>query len=155
MNVAVSVVIFLAVIAFLVYISINKNSVMDTNTNVQSNEEDTQAVAGVKTTIIKEGSGEAAKPGDVLSMNYTGKLVDGTVFDSNVDPKFNHPEPFVFVLGAGQVIQGWETGILGMKVGEKRILEISPEMGYGERSIGSIPANSTLVFEVELLEIKK
>ena len=86
-------------------------------------------------------------------MNYTGKLSDGTVFDSNVDPKFNHVEPFTFNLSAGQVIKGWDTGIVGMKVGEKRVLEIEPAYAYGEQGIGPIPPNATLIFEVELLAI--
>ncbi len=98
---------------------------------------------------------QVAKVGDVVSMNYTGKLDDGTVFDSNVDPKFNHIEPFSFTLGAGQVIAGWDKGIVGMKVGEKKLLKISPEDAYGTSGIpGVIPPNATLNFDVELLQIK-
>jgi len=97
---------------------------------------------------------KVAKNGDTLIMNYTGRLTDGTVFDSNVDPKFGHVEPFEFVLGAGQVIQGWDEGLLGMKVGEKKTLTIPPEKAYGNHAIGSIPANSTLIFDVELVGIK-
>lgn len=98
---------------------------------------------------------KVAQNGDVLNMNYTGKLEDGTTFDSNVDPKFNHVEPFEFTLGAGQVIKGWDEGLLGMKVGEKKTLNISPEKAYGPNGIpGVIPPNSTLIFDVELLEIK-
>lgn len=96
-----------------------------------------------------------AKNGDVLVMNYTGSLQDGTVFDSNVDPKFNHVQPFEFKLGAGMVIAGWDEGLVGMKVGEKKTLNIAPEKAYGENGIpGVIPPNSTLVFEVELVNIK-
>jgi FKBP-type peptidyl-prolyl cis-trans isomerase len=95
-----------------------------------------------------------SKNGDVLVMNYTGRLVDGTVFDSNVDPKFGHVTPFEFTLGAGQVIQGWDEGLVGMKIGEKKTLTISPEKGYGDRAIGKIPVNSTLIFDVELVAIK-
>lgn len=98
-------------------------------------------------------SGQVSKNGDTLVMNYTGRLENGTVFDSNVDPKFNHVEPFVFTLGSGQVIAGWDEGLLGMKVGEKKTLTISPEKGYGNRAIGSIPANSTLIFDVEVVAI--
>lgn len=100
----------------------------------------------------KEGS--SAKAGDVLTMNYTGRLVDGTVFDSNVDPKFGHVEPFKFVLGSGQVIAGWDEGLVGMKVGDKKTLTIPPEKGYGSRAVGPIPANSTLIFDVELVGIE-
>lgn len=96
-----------------------------------------------------------AKTGDTVSMNYTGRLADGTVFDSNVDPKFGHVKPFEFTLGAGQVIAGWDKGIVGMKVGEKKTLVIPPEDGYGAKDYGPIPANSTLTFDVELLAIKK
>ena len=77
-----------------------------------------------------------------------------TVFDSNIDPKFGHVQPFEFTLGAGQVIPGWDKGIVGMKVGEKKELVISPEEGYGPSGIpGLIPPNATLYFDVELLAI--
>lgn len=105
--------------------------------------------------LNKKPMEKVSKVGDVLSMNYTGSLLDGTVFDSNVDPKFNHVQPLKFKLGAGQVIQGWDEGLVGMKVGEKRTLTIPPEKGYGSVGIGNvIPPNATLIFEVELLEIK-
>jgi len=98
---------------------------------------------------------QIAKNGDTLSMNYTGRLTNGTVFDSNVDPKFGHVTPFEFVLGAGQVIKGWDEGLVGMKVGEKKTLTIPPEKGYGATGAGSaIPPNATLIFDVELLGIK-
>lgn len=98
---------------------------------------------------------EAAKSGDRVSMNYTGRLEDGTVFDSNVDPRFGHVEPFTFTLGAGQVISGWDKGIVGMKVGEKKTLALPPEEAYGASGVpGVIPPNATLIFDVELLEIK-
>lgn len=95
-----------------------------------------------------------SKAGDTLVMNYTGRLTNGTVFDSNVDPKFNHVTPFEFTLGAGQVIAGWDEGLVGMKIGDKKTLTIPPEKGYGSRATGSIPANSTLIFDVELVGIK-
>jgi len=88
-------------------------------------------------------------------MNYTGRLQDGTVFDSNVDPKFNHVEPFEFTLGAGQVISGWDKGIVGMKIGEKKTLTIPPEDAYGPSGRPGIPPNSTLIFDVELVAINK
>lgn len=98
---------------------------------------------------------QVAKNGDRLVMNYTGRLTDGTVFDSNVDPKFNHVEPFEFTLGAHEVIAGWDEGLVGMKVGEKKTLTIPPEKGYGARGAGSsIPPNATLIFDVELVGIK-
>lgn len=97
---------------------------------------------------------QVSKNGDTLVMNYTGRLTDGTVFDSNVDPKFNHVQPFEFKLGAGQVIAGWDEGLVGMKVGEKKTLTLAPEKAYGPNAVGIIPANSTLVFDVELVGIK-
>lgn len=103
---------------------------------------------GLEYEILKEGKTPAAAPGDNLVMHYTGYLTDGTKFDSSVD----RGQPFPFTLGGGQVIKGWDEGIVGMKIGETRKLTIPAEMGYGEMAIGSIPANSTLVFEVELLE---
>ena len=101
-------------------------------------------------------AGDVAKTGDTVSMNYTGRLENGTVFDSNVDPKFNHVQPFIFTLGAGQVIPGWDKGIVGMKVGEKKTLVILPADAYGATGVsGVIPPNATLTFDVELLGIKK
>lgn len=100
---------------------------------------------------VVEGTGVVSKDGDVLVVHYTGTLLDGTKFDSSVD----RGNPFDFELGSGRVIQGWEEGMKGMKVGEKRILTIPSQMGYGEYgSPPLIPGNSALVFEVELLEIK-
>src|SRR3989344_1804786 len=144
-NMGVAVVIVLALVAFLVFISIN-NKANEDNMNNSNGDLAANAVE----------SGEVAKAGDIVSMNYTGRLQDGTVFDSNVDPKFQHVEPFIFTLGAGQVIAGWDKGIVGMKVGEKKTLTIAPADGYGAGGIpGVIPPNSTLIFEVELLAIKK
>ncbi len=99
--------------------------------------------------ILKEGSGQEIKNGDVATVHYTGTLENGTKFDSSLD----RGEPFSFQLGAGKVIRGWDEGVLGMKTGEKRKLIIQPEYGYGDRAIASIPANSVLIFEVELLKI--
>ncbi len=156
----VSVLIVLAVILVLVYITINKkeSSTLE-NKQVESEQNiNMQNVNdGVKITVLKEGTGEVVKTGDTVAMNYTGKFENGTTFDSNVDPKFSHVQPFVFTIGAGQVIKGWDLGITGMKVGEKRTLVLKPEFAYGAGGAGNgmIPPNSTLVFEVELLGIKK
>jgi len=99
------------------------------------------------------GEGLEAEKFDVLTVNYTGKLEDGTVFDSSKNPG---RDPFRFTVGAGQVIQGWEEGFIGMKIGGTRTLTIPPEMGYGARGAGDvIPPNATLIFEVELLEVDK
>ena len=99
---------------------------------------------------LKEGDGGEAKKGDVVDVHYTGWLTDGKKFDSSVGK-----QPFSFNLGEGRVIKGWDEGVAGMKVGGKRKLTIPPELGYGARGAGNvIPANATLVFEVELLKIK-
>jgi FKBP-type peptidyl-prolyl cis-trans isomerase len=110
-------------------------------------------IQGMKIEIIQQGSGVASKAGDTVKVNYTGSLVDGTKFDSSVEPSFGHVAPFDFTLGQNRVIQGWELGVVGMKVGEKRKLTIPPELGYGAQAVSIIPANSTLIFEVELLAI--
>ena len=99
------------------------------------------------------GDGVEAEKFDILTVNYTGKLEDGTVFDSSKNPG---RDPFRFTVGLGQVIQGWEEGFVGMKIGGTRTLTIPPEMGYGARGAGDvIPPNATLIFEVELLEVEK
>jgi FKBP-type peptidyl-prolyl cis-trans isomerase len=107
-------------------------------------------MAGLQIEDLVVGSGREAKAGDVVEVHYTGWLVDGKKFDSSVGR-----EPFSFDLGAGQVIQGWDRGVAGMKVGGKRKLTIPPELGYGSRGFpGAIPPQSTLVFEVELLDVR-
>lgn len=97
------------------------------------------------------GEGAEAIAGRTVSVHYTGTLLDGSKFDSSLD----RGSPFAFVLGGGQVIQGWDQGVAGMKVGGKRKLTIPPELGYGARGFPPvIPPHSTLVFEVELLDVR-
>lgn len=99
---------------------------------------------------LQLGNGDEATAGQNVSVHYTGWLTNGTKFDSSVD----RGRPFQFQLGAGQVIQGWDQGVAGMKVGGKRKLTIPPQLGYGARGAGGvIPPNATLVFEVELLGV--
>ncbi len=99
------------------------------------------------------GEGLEAEKFDILTVHYTGKLEDGTVFDSSKNPG---RDPFPVTIGIGQVIKGWDEGIIGMKIGGTRTLTIPPEMGYGTRGAGDvIPPNATLIFEVELLEVDK
>jgi len=109
-------------------------------------EENTEKL-GIET--LTEGNGAVAVSGNRVAVHYTGWLVDGTKFDSSVD----RGTPFTFTLGAGQVIAGWDQGVVGMKVGEKRRLTIPSLLGYGASGVGPIPPNATLVFEVELLAI--
>jgi len=106
--------------------------------------------SGLKYKDIVVGNGPSPKEGQTCIVHYHGTLENGTVFDSSVD----RGTPFEFKIGVGQVIKGWDEGVMTMKVGGKRKLIIPANLAYGNRNIGSIPANSTLIFEVELLNIK-
>ncbi len=111
----------------------------------------TTTQSGLKYEDLKEGEGPAAKKGDTVEVHYTGWLTDGKKFDSSVD----RGEPFSFPLGAGRVIKGWDEGVAGMKVGGVRRLTIPPQLGYGAAGAGGvIPPNATLIFDVELLDVK-
>lgn len=116
------------------------------------NQNNNQKNMDLKIETTQEGTGDkVTKSGDTISVHYTGKLEDGTKFDSSVD----RGTPFDFTIGQGQVIAGWEQGLLDMKVGEKRTLTIPSEMGYGAQGAGGIiPPDATLIFEVELMGIK-
>lgn len=130
----------------------NNSDPIDYNIAMQNQTpSDSQVGVGILgTTDIKVGSGAEAKAGKQVSVHYTGTLQDGTVFDSSK----TRGTPFTFTLGAGQVIEGWDKGVAGMKVGGVRKLVIPPQMAYGPNQVGPIPPNSTLNFEVELLEVK-
>lgn len=102
--------------------------------------------------IVNEGDGAVAENGNLVSVHYTGTFTDGRKFDSSLDRN----QAFEFRLGAGMVIKGWDLGVAGMKVGEKRILQIPSELAYGKRGAGNvIPPDTDLIFEVELLNVKK
>lgn len=116
-----------------------ENNTMTTNTNSQLQIKDTQ-----------EGTGAVAVAGKTVTVHYTGVFADGKKFDSSVD----RGTPFTFTLGSGMVIKGWDIGVEGMKVGGKRILVIPPDLAYGPNDYGPIPGNSTLIFEIELLDVK-
>jgi FKBP-type peptidyl-prolyl cis-trans isomerase FkpA len=110
----------------------------------------TTTPSGLTIDDIVVGNGAAAAAGQKVKVHYTGWLTTGTKFDSSKDRN----DPFVFPLGAGSVIKGWDEGVQGMKVGGKRKLTIPPALGYGARGAGGvIPPNATLVFEVELLGV--
>ncbi|HLP86327.1 MAG TPA: FKBP-type peptidyl-prolyl cis-trans isomerase [Candidatus Paceibacterota bacterium] len=153
-----SFVLVVCVIGLVVYLLMNKEEKTNplegiSGNQVQNNSEsDTTEEGSINTS--QNDMEKVAKNGDVLVMNYTGRFTNGTVFDSNVDPKFNHVEPFKFRLGAGMVIKGWDEGLLGMKVGEKKTLTIPPEKAYGPNDYHGIPGNSTLIFDVELVGIE-
>lgn len=100
---------------------------------------------------VKIGDDQEVEKFNIVTVNYTGLLEDGTKFDSSLNPGRS---PFRFTVGAGQVIKGWDEGLMGMKIGGKRKLTIPPELGYGSRDNGPIPANSTLIFEIDLLGIE-
>jgi len=121
----------------------------------------TKTASGMYIAVTKEGTGELVGTGRMATMKYTGRLLDGTAFDSNVDPKFKHTDPFEFPVGEGRVIKGWDEGVASLKVGSKATLIIPSGLAYGERETpGSevnpkgIPANSPLVFDVEVLGVK-
>ena len=109
------------------------------------------AASGLQYVDLVPGSGREAHAGETAIVHYTGKLTNGTQFDSSKDRN----EPFSFRLGAGRVIKGWDEGVEGMKTGGIRKLVIPPQLGYGSRGAGSaIPPNATLIFEVELLDLR-
>lgn len=106
--------------------------------------------SGLKTIVLKVGKGKRAGKGKTVFVHYVGKLADGSVFDESD----RRGRPFVFKLGAGEVIKGWDEGIEGMKVGGKVLLIIPAELGYGPKGYGPIPENATLYFEVELIDVR-
>ena len=149
------IIIILIVFMFIFYF-LAQDSQEDKNQEESETEEmvsDSNEEQELQIEVLEQGTGEEVKSGDNIAVHYTGTLEDGTKFDSSLD----RGKPFVFTLGIGQVIKGWDMGILGMKVGEKRKLVIPPELGYGETGTpgGPIPPNATLIFEVELLSINK
>jgi len=109
----------------------------------------TQQKVSIQDTLV--GTGDIAGAGDRVTVHYTGRFIDGTIFDSSL----TRGEPFQFILGVGQVIKGWDDGVAGMRVGGKRILSVPPELGYGANDYGPIPGGSTLIFEIELLKVER
>ncbi|MDQ5971167.1 MAG: FKBP-type peptidyl-prolyl cis-trans isomerase FkpA [Patescibacteria group bacterium] len=161
-SMTVSIIITIILVGFVVYAFAKKEVQAPGKAQITENEQVSNSEKIIEEnpenvlSPTKKSMEEISKNGDVLSMNYTGRLTNGTVFDSNVDPKFGHVQPFEFILGAGQVIKGWDEGLVGMKVGEKKTLNIPAEKAYGARGAGDrIPPNSDLIFEVELVAIKK
>jgi FKBP-type peptidyl-prolyl cis-trans isomerase FkpA len=123
----------------------------DTSAPTKVSGDGTKTADGLQYWDIKVGTGPVATAGQTVKVHYTGWLTNGKKFDSSVD----RGEPFTFNLGGGQVIKGWDEGVAGMKVGGKRQLRIPPQLGYGDRGAGGvIPANATLIFDVELLGVR-
>lgn len=133
---------------------VTKNMPLQTKDNAPSQTAGTPNTAADPTQLqiadTQEGTGSVAENGKKVTVNYTGYLSDGTKFDSSID----RGQPFTFTLGTGEVIKGWDLGVAGMKVGGKRKLVIPSTLAYGEQAVGSIPANSTLYFDIELLGIE-
>ncbi|MGA2636782.1 FKBP-type peptidyl-prolyl cis-trans isomerase [Methylocella sp.] len=111
--------------------------------------------SGLRVNDAALGKGAAAKPGQTVTVHYTGWLYEGGKKGAKFDSSLDRGQPFSFTLGNGDVIKGWDEGVAGMKVGGKRTLIIPPELGYGARGAGGvIPPNATLIFDVELLGVK-
>ncbi len=119
--------------------------------NTQQTSMNTSAIGNLLIQDRVVGTGDEATVGSIVTVHYVGHFVDGKVFDSSVA----RGEPLKFTLGGGQVIEGWDKGIVGMKVGGTRVLSVPPEMGYGMSDYGPIPGGSTLIFEVQLLKVEK
>jgi len=136
---------------FVLFLAISLNSTINAFSKEEKMSEDIKETpSGLKYIIIEEGEGDKPEKGKKVKVHYTGKLEDGSVFDSSIE----RGVPIEFTLGVGQVIKGWDEGILDMKVGGKRQLIIPPDLGYGPNGHPPvIPPNSTLIFDVELVEI--
>lgn len=152
--------IFVVVISIGVFVLLNKGGNTLPSTTNSSNDINLGEVEGenmtniedfeeLTATILKEGKGDTAEVGDKVSVHYEGTLSDGTKFDSSYD----RGKPFEFILGNNSVIEGWEEGVKGMKIGEIRELRIPSSMGYGDYGQGPIPGKAGLIFKVELLGI--
>lgn len=129
----------------------NQSTQQGENMNQQMPTYDAASITELTLQEIQPGTGAAVKAGDTVAVHYTGQLPNGQVFDSSIPRN----QPFVFTVGGGQVIQGWDEGLVGMQEGGKRRLLIPASMGYGANGIpGAIPANSPLIFEVELINIQ-
>ena len=141
------------IVAWTVLTMTNGHAQNDNSSPTKVEGEPTKTSSGMEYWEIKSGTGDTAVKGQQVRVHYTGWLMDGKKFDSSVD----RGQPFVFPLGAGKVIKGWDEGVAGMKVGAKRQLRIPPELGYGPRGAGGglIPPNATLIFDVELLGVSK
>jgi FKBP-type peptidyl-prolyl cis-trans isomerase len=135
-------------------IDANVSTAAVNNNNMDQNKQNSGSAASTGVLVIKDvvvGTGAVAKNGDLVEVDYTGKFADGKVFDSSIP----RGQPLPFTLGAGQVIPGWDQGILGMKVGGKRTLTIPADLGYGANGFPPvIPANATLYFDVQLVSVK-
>jgi FKBP-type peptidyl-prolyl cis-trans isomerase len=120
------------------------------NNSIQNNENNNMNDVQVQDVTV--GTGAPVGKGMLISVNYVLRLADGSLIQDS--KQVNNGQPFQYIAGAGQLITGWERGVEGMKVGGKRVITIPPELGYGANAAGPIPANSTLVFEIEVVDVK-
>src|SRR3972149_4406098 len=151
-NYIIAGILIIIILSFGIYFQIQGNKERDKNQPMANNQTSPTPEPGdLQMEVLQEGAGNGAQNGDKVFVHYTGTFMDGTKFDSSLD----RGEPFDFILGAGNVIQGWDLGVLGMKAGEKRKLTIPYNLGYGEAGSGPIPPYATLIFEVELLNINQ
>lgn len=141
-GIAVAVTLVVVGVFFILGVPFNTSSI---NTQAATGSSAANQVAAQDESV---GTGAAAKAGDTVTINYTGKLQDGTVFDTSVGKA-----PISFTLGSGQVIPGFDQGVVGMQAGGKRLIVIPPALAYGAQAYGRIPANSTLIFEIEVVSI--
>lgn len=141
-----SIIILVAVVVGVIFL-INKNN----QSNPSQEESGEESMENLSVVILQEGAGEnMLVAGKTAVVHYTGTLIDGVVFDSSL----TRGEPLEFTFGVGEVIAGWDKGLENMKIGEKRRLIIPPSYGYGDNKVGPIPPNSTLIFDVELVDIR-
>lgn len=149
--VGVGLIFVLTIIAVFVKKPTSTPSVETTQINIPNQTMQSEEPNQLKVEDILQGEGPEATSGANVTVHYTGTLTNGVKFDSSID----RGTPFTFILGAGEVIQGWDLGVAGMKVGGRRKLTIPPELGYGQYGAGDvIPPNATLIFEVELLKVE-
>lgn len=147
----VSAIFLLATVALFAQTSAHQTARPNTNAPTKVTGDGVKTDSGLQYWDIKVGTGDEANNGSHVKVHYTGWLTNGKKFDSSVDAG----TPYEFTIGKGEVIKGWDEGVTGMKVGGKRQLRIPPELAYGERGYpGVIPANATLIFDVQLLAVK-
>lgn len=150
-NLIIIVIGSIIVAGVLIFMASPKPTTPPSDNSTPSTTEVATSSSDLKIEDLKIGEGKEVKKGDTIKIHYTGTLTNGTKFDSSLDRR----EPFETKIGEGLVIKGWDEGVLGMKVGGKRRLTIPPELGYGDVGAGEkIPPGSTLIFDLELLEIK-
>jgi len=140
----------IAILIAVIIVGVFRGGTLVSGLITNNNEQNMDQIKEVQSTDTVVGTGDVAVAGKTVKVHYTGVFTSGEKFDSSVD----RGVPFEFILGVGQVIKGWDIGVEGMKVGGKRVLVVPPAYGYGENDYGPIPGNSTLIFEVELLEVR-